>query len=64
MISAARADQEKSNELTYLGQQRAVESLRFGIQMEREGYNVFVLGPIGSNRHELVRGLTRARASE
>jgi len=64
LISAARADQEKSNELTYLGQQRAVESLRFGIQMEREGYNVFVLGPIGSNRHELVRGLTRARASE
>ena len=64
LISAARADQEKSNELTYLGQQRAVESLRFGIQMEREGYNVFVLGPVGSNRHELVLGLTKARASE
>ena len=32
--------------------------------MEREGYNVFVLGPIGSNRHELVQGLTKARASE
>jgi hypothetical protein len=63
-MSAARADKTKPDELTYLGQQRAVESLRFGIQMEREGYNVFVLGPIGSNRHELVQRLTRARASE
>ena len=64
LMSAARADKDKSHELTYLGQQRAVESLRFGIQMEREGYNVFVLGPMGSNRHELVQGLTKARASE
>jgi predicted ATP-dependent protease len=64
LIAAARADQEKSHELIYLGQERAVESLRFGIQMEREGYNVFVLGPVGSNRHELVLGLTKARASE
>jgi lon-related putative ATP-dependent protease len=64
LVPAAGADEERSHELNYLGQQRAVESLRFGIQMEREGYNVFVLGPIGSNRHELVQGLTEARASE
>jgi len=50
--------------LTYLGQQRAVESLRFGIGMERDGYNVFVLGPPGGHRHELVEEIARARARE
>jgi lon-related putative ATP-dependent protease len=50
--------------LTYLGQQRAVESLRFGIGMERDGYNVFVLGPPGGHRHELVEEIARAGARD
>lgn len=50
--------------LSYLGQQRAVEALRFGIQVDRPGYNVFVLGPIGSHRHTLARELAEARARE
>jgi len=45
-----------------LGQGRAVESLRFGIGLEREGYNVFVLGPPGSHRHALVTELAGAEA--
>lgn len=49
---------------TYLGQQRAVEAIRFGIQMERDGYNVFVLGPLGSQRHGLVEELAKERAAE
>jgi lon-related putative ATP-dependent protease len=47
-----------------IGQARAVESLRFGIGLEREGYNVFVLGPPGSDRHALVTELAEARAKE
>ena len=50
--------------LTYLGQQRAVESLRFGLGMERDGYNVFVLGQPGGHRHELVEEIARAGARE
>ena len=50
--------------LTYLGQQRAVESLRFGIGMPRDGYNVFVLGPPGGHRHQLVEEIARAGARE
>ena len=50
--------------LTHIGQQRAVESLRFGIDMESDGYNVFVLGPPGSHRHELADEIARVRARE
>lgn len=50
--------------VSQLGQARAVESLQFGIQLECEGYNVFVLGPPGSRRHSLATELAEARASE
>ena len=48
----------------YLGQQRAIDAIRFGIRMERDGYNVFVLGPNGSHRHGLAMDLARERAAE
>ncbi len=48
----------------YLGQKRAIDAIRFGIQMERDGYNVFVLGPLGSHRHGLVERLAQERARE
>ncbi|UCV01725.1 Lon protease family protein [Dechloromonas denitrificans] len=38
-------------------QARAVEALRFGLGMRHGGFNLFVLGEIGSSRHELVRRL-------
>ncbi len=45
-----------------LGQQRAIDALRFGIGMKDDGHNVFVLGPTGSNRHGLARTLAEDRA--
>ncbi len=58
---------ERSDEIgagdTNLGQDRAVDALRFGIQIEQEGYNVFVLGPPGSHRHGLATELAEERAS-
>jgi lon-related putative ATP-dependent protease len=36
---------------------RAVEALRFGLDVRRSGYNLFVLGEPGSGRHALVRRL-------
>ena len=47
---------------TYLGQERAINAIRFGIQMEHDGYNVFVLGPLGSARHGLVEKLAKEPA--
>jgi len=48
---------------TFIGQPRAVESLRFGIDIERPGYNVFAIGPAGTGKHSLVRMLLKERAS-
>jgi lon-related putative ATP-dependent protease len=58
------AGETKPATAAYLGQQRAIDAIRFGIQMDREGYNVFVLGPLGSHRHGLVEELAKERARE
>ena len=57
-------DDEAQPAATYLGQQRAIDAIRFGIDVESEGYNVFVLGPLGSHRHGLVEKLAKDRAQE
>ena len=62
--AGARPPAQPTVSVSQLGQARAVESLRFGIGLEREGYNVFVLGPPGSRRHSLATELAEARASE
>jgi lon-related putative ATP-dependent protease len=46
-----------------LGQDRAVEAIHFSIGMETEGYNLFVLGPPGSGKHSVVRGILEQRAA-
>jgi len=58
-----RSDQLPAGE-PYLGQQRAIDAIQFGIGMECDGYNVFVLGPSGSHRHGLAMDLARERAAE
>lgn len=38
-----------------MGQPRAVEAVRFGVRMAREGFNIYALGPSGTGKHTLVR---------
>jgi len=45
-----------------IGQERAVEAIRFAMRMRRKGYNVYALGASGSGRHALVEALLRHRA--
>jgi lon-related putative ATP-dependent protease len=47
-----------------LGQQRASDAIRFGMQIESDGHNVFVLGPSGSHRHGLAEELAREEAAK
>jgi predicted ATP-dependent protease len=47
-----------------LGQERAIEAIRFGLEIEQPGYNVYVLGKPGSHRHGLTEELVRARAAD
>jgi hypothetical protein len=46
-----------------VGQSRAVEAVRFGIDIQRPGYNLFVLGEPGTGRHCMVRRLLEAEAA-
>ncbi len=45
-----------------LGQDRAIESMRFGTGMRSQGYNLFVLGPSGIGKHEVVERFLAERA--
>jgi len=38
----------------YFGQDRAIEALRFGVGIEHEGYNIFVMGPAGMGKHQMA----------
>jgi predicted ATP-dependent protease len=47
-----------------VGQDRAVEAVRFGAAMPVDGYNLFVLGPPGTGRHRFVREFLAQQAAE
>ena len=46
-----------------IGQGRAVEAVYFGVDIDRPGFNLFVLGEAGSGCHALVRRLLEEKAS-
>jgi predicted ATP-dependent protease len=46
-----------------LGQERAVQSIDFGVDMPSYGYNIFVMGPAGSGRTTAVRQFLDQRAA-
>ena len=46
-----------------LGQPRAVEAMRFGIDIRHQGYNIFVLGPQGAGRYTLIGEFLRRTAA-
>lgn len=47
-----------------IGQDRAVDAIGFGIDIQRPGFNLFVLGDSGSGRHSVARRLIEARAAQ
>ncbi len=47
-----------------LGQERAVEAIEFGINIQRPGYNLFAMGPSGSGKHTIIRSFLDAKAAE
>jgi lon-related putative ATP-dependent protease len=47
-----------------LGQSRAVEAIRFGVGIERDGYNLYAMGPEGIGRHTIVRRHLEQRATQ
>ena len=45
-----------------VGQDRAVEAVRFAIGIRREGYNLFALGPAGIGKHTVLSQFLAAQA--
>src|SRR6266511_2289273 len=46
-----------------LGQTRAVEAVRFGIGIRREGYQLLALGPEGTGKYSVVRQFLKRKAA-
>jgi lon-related putative ATP-dependent protease len=46
-----------------IGQERPISAIRFGVKIERPGYNVFALGPAGVGKYTLVHGAVQERAA-
>lgn len=46
-----------------VGQSRAIEALNFGMGIDHDGYNLFVLGSTGLGKHTLVNELLKTRAA-
>jgi len=46
-----------------IGQPRAIESVRFGMGIRHQGYNLFALGPSGSGKRSLVQRYAQQQAS-
>ena len=46
-----------------IGQERPVSAIRFGIKMDRQGYNIFALGPTGVGKYNLVHRTIAERAA-
>ena len=50
-------------EVEFIGQDRAVKALELGVSIQRQGYNIFALGPSGTGKHALVQRLVEGRAA-
>ena len=46
-----------------LGQSRAESAIEFGVGMNRDGYNLYVLGPPGSGKRTVIRNYLENRAA-
>lgn len=56
--------QELPAEIVPIGQQRAMNALDFGADIQSEGYNIFALGPPGTGRTSLVLEMLQRKADE
>ncbi len=47
-----------------IGQERAVSAVRFGIGIQRDGYNLYALGPSGTGKRTTISQFLERRAAE
>jgi len=47
-----------------IGQERAIGALHFGVGIRKKGYNLYVLGPPGLGKHNVVKAYLQTKAAE
>ncbi|MGA2882743.1 MAG: ATP-binding protein [Bryobacteraceae bacterium] len=48
----------------FVGQDRALEAVQFGVGIRRQGFNLFLLGPAGTGKYASLRSFLEKRAVE
>ncbi len=48
----------------FIGQERALEAVEFGIGIRQPGFNLFIVGPEGSGRHSVIKSFINKKAAE
>src|SRR5208337_589968 len=48
----------------FVGQDRALEAVQFGVGIRRQGFNLFLLGPAGTGKYASVRSFLEKRAAK
>ena len=64
----AQFDFDTTSELERLtqpvGQNRALEAIEFGVDIQRRGFNIFALGDPGVGKHQLVNAILASRTTD
>jgi lon-related putative ATP-dependent protease len=55
---------ELTNLTEVIGQARALDAVRFGVGIKRDGYNLYALGPPGIGKHSVVRNILQHEAGQ
>ena len=48
----------------FVGQERALEAVRFGVGIRRQGFNLYLLGPAGTGKYASVSAFLQKRAAQ
>ena len=48
----------------FVGQDRALEAVQFGVGIRRQGFNLFLLGPAGTGKYASVHSFLEKRAAQ
>jgi lon-related putative ATP-dependent protease len=48
----------------FVGQDRALEAVQFGVGIRRQGFNLFLLGPAGTGKHAIVHDFLVKKSAE
>uniref|UniRef100_A0A7C5PRS9 endopeptidase La n=1 Tax=Thermodesulfobium narugense TaxID=184064 RepID=A0A7C5PRS9_9BACT len=57
-------DSDRVEDIKFLGQERAIEALDFGLSIKDFRYNIFVVGHEGMNKRDVVLSILKSRAKD